>query len=228
MPRNPITGRVDRSIDMTGQRFGRWTVVRRAEHPADSSNRDARWEVLCECGNTSIVTRTSLVKGETQSCGCLQRELASQSVPERFVKHGMTETPEYNIWCLMKRRCGNPRCRAYPRYGGRGITVCERWLHSFENFYADMGPRPSIKHSLDRIDNDLGYSPENCRWATAREQAYNTRDTTLITHNGRTLNLAEWSNETGISVKLLRSRCDQGLPPEKILHQGHLPKHPQK
>lgn len=226
MPRDPITNRVVRSIDMTGQRYGRWTVVRRAERPPGSSNSDARWEVVCDCGSRNVVTRTSLVKGESQSCGCLQRELTAQKTPDRFRTHGMTETSEYNIWCLMKRRCTNPHCSAYPRYGGRGITMCERWLHSFENFYADMGPRPSPRHSIDRIDNDLGYSPENCRWATSRDQGYNTRKTTFVTHNGKTLNLAEWSNETGISVKLLRSRCNQGLPPDKILHQGHLPKNP--
>lgn len=225
MPRNPITNRVVRSIDMTGQRFGRWLVVGRASIPADSSNRDARWEVVCDCGNRNIVTRTSLVRGESQSCGCLQRELTAQVTPKRFRTHGMTETPEYNIWCLMKRRCTNPQCRAYPRYGGRGITVCDRWLHSFENFYADMGPRPSPKHSIDRIDNDRGYSPDNCRWADSSEQGYNTRDTTMLTHDGRTLNLAEWSKETGIPVKLLRSRCDQGMPSDKVLHPGHLPKH---
>ena len=239
MPRDPITNRVIRSIDMTGQRFGRWTVVRRAELPPNTKTRKARWVVVCDCGNESIATREALLSGDTQSCGCLagyvrsyQSEQAQRAREQerkanrKRQQHGMTETSEYNIWCLIKARCTNPRNHAYSRYGGRGITMCERWLHSFENFYADMGPRPSPRHSIDRIDNDLGYSPENCRWATSRDQGYNTRKTTFVTHNGKTLNLADWSKETGIPVRLLRSRCDQGMPPDKILHQGHLPKNP--
>lgn len=237
MPRNPITGRIDRSIDMTGQRFGRWTVVRRAPTPPNVTKREARWEVLCDCGNTSVATREALITGDTQSCGCLAGYVrsyqAEQTKRQRIAnrkrqQHGMTETSEYSIWCQMRRRCINPRNPAYPHYGGRGIVVCDRWLHSFENFYADMGPRPSPKHSIDRIDNDGPYSPDNCRWATQREQCYNTRKTTLITYAGKTLNLSDWSRETGIPVKLLRSRCNQGLPPEKIFHQGHLPKHPER
>jgi len=220
MPRNPITNRVDRSIDMTGQRFGRWLVVGRAERPAGISNRDARWEVVCDCGNRAIVTRTSLVSGDSQSCGCLQREHASQVTTERFRTHGMTETSEYNIWCIMKRRCANPKSISYPLYGERGITVCERWLESFENFYADMGPRPTPQHSIDRIDNNLGYSPENCRWATQLEQQNNRRTTHQVTYNGKTLTLLEWSKETGIPVKLLRSRYQQGMPIEDVFFNG--------
>lgn len=228
MPRDPITNRVVRSIDMTGQRFGRWLVVGRAERPANSSNRDARWEVICDCGNRCVVTRTSLVSGESQSCGCLQRELASQVTPERFRTHGMTETSEYVIWCCMKARCTNPNNPGYPLYGGRGITICDHWLTSFENFYSDMGPRPSPNHSVDRIDSDLGYSPDNCRWADWDTQQNNRRNNSVVTHDGRTLTLSEWSHETGIPVKLLRSRYAQGLPPEKILHQGKLPNHPKR
>lgn len=223
MPRDPSTNRVVRSIDMTGQRFGRWLVVGRAENPSGSTNRDARWEVVCDCGNRRSVTRTSLVSGESQSCGCLQRELASQVTPERFKTHGMTESSEYNVWSCMKARCTNPNNRAYPRYGGRGITVCERWLSSFENFYADMGPRPSMSHSIDRIDSNLGYSPENCRWETEVIQQNNRRNNTCITFEGKTLTLSEWSKETGIPVKVLRGRHSHGMPPEKILHQGKLP-----
>ncbi len=228
MPHDPITNRVIRSIDMTGQRFGRWIVVRRAERPANSSNRDARWEVICECGNTAIVTRSSLVGGDTQSCGCLQRELATEVVRERSITHGMTETSEYNIWCMMKRRCANPQNHSYPRHGGRGITICDRWLNSFENFYADMGPRPSTKHTIDRIDNSLGYSPDNCRWADWFVQQNNRGNNTLVTHDGKTLTLLEWSQVTGIPVKLLRSRHNQGMSPEKLFHVGELTRHPKR
>lgn len=228
MPRDPITNRVIRSIDMTGQRFGRWTVVCRAPRPDGSSNRDARWEVVCDCGKHAIVTRTSLVNGDSQSCGCLQRELTALVTPERFRTHGMTETSEYNIWCLIKRRCTNSHNNAYPRYGGRGITMCDRWLHSFENFYADMGPRPSPDHSIDRIDNDLGYSPENCRWADETEQQNNRRNNVTVTHDGKTLTLFEWSQIAGVPVELIRSRYRQGMPPEKMLFDGELSRHPKR
>ena len=155
-------------------------------------------------------------------------ESATLSVLKPRKTHGLTGTMAYQSWIGMRQRCHNPNAWNYGNYGGRGIQVCERWLESFENFFADMGERPSKQHSLGRINNDGGYSPDNCRWATQREQTYNTSANTLITYAGKTLNLLDWSRPTGISVKLLRSRCDQGLPPATILHLGHLPKHPRK
>ena len=118
----------------------------------------------------------------------------------------MSHTPEYEIWQGMRKRCTNPNTRAYKYYGGRGIKVCERWMDSFESFFADMGKRPSPTHSIDRIDNDKDYSPDNCRWATKTEQSRNQRRNHLLTLGGETLTLAEWAerHQQKYSVVLFR------------------------
>lgn len=126
--------------------------------------------------------------------------------------------PEYFVWVSMRRRC---LCRTYgefPAYGGRGITICERWRNSFENFYGDMGPRPTASHSIDRIDNNKGYSPDNCRWATMREQSVNKRNTRLITLNGQTKCLAHWARQLGISRDALTRQVDRGASESTILN----------
>ena len=120
--------------------------------------------------------------------------------------HGMRNSPEYKTWCNMKARCYNPKSSYYVNYGGRGIKVCGRWLNSFANFLADMGPKPSPKHSLDRVDVNKGYDKQNCRWATRLEQARNTRGNKRFTMNGVTKSLVEWSEVSGISYGCLQSR----------------------
>lgn len=118
---------------------------------------------------------------------------------------------EYRVWAGMKVRCANPKSQDWHRYGGRGIAVCDRWRDSFENFYADMGPRPSSKHSIDRIDSDGNYEPANCRWATSKEQANNWKTRNRrITHNGETLSIPEWAERLGITRESLRDRLDAG------------------
>lgn len=126
-------------------------------------------------------------------------------------------TPEHNSWVAMKQRCYYKGYRRYDRYGGRGIKVCDSWLESFENFYNDMGPKPSPKHSLDRIDTNGNYCPENCRWATKKEQARNRRNTKLITHNGRTASIPEWSEITGIPQQLIHTRIRRGWSDEDAI-----------
>ncbi len=155
-------------IDMVGQIIGRLTVVAR---DASRTGGQAHWLCRCECGGEVSVNGSNLRRGHTKSCGCYEREQRGSS--QR--KHGLSASREYTIWRDMIRRCTDPRRRAYRAYGQRGITVCERWSESFENFYADMGPAPTAKHSVDRIDGFLGYFPENCRWATPREQTLNRR-----------------------------------------------------
>lgn len=134
---------------------------------------------------------------------------------KHLVTHGRSKEPIYRIWRAMLTRCRNPNSRAYLNYGGRGIDVCPRW-EVFANFYSDMGDRPQGM-SLDRIDNDLGYSPKNCRWADRRTQNLNVRGRRQITANGRTMHIVEWADETGLSVSTIWARLAKGWPEGKAV-----------
>lgn len=163
----------------SGQRFGRLVVIGEAEplrydYPSGKMTVDRRIICRCDCGNATTVSLGHARRGRSLSCGCLRQEITGR----RARTHGGSGSSEYNIWKTMMQRCDKPSCADYPNYGGRGITVCRRWRESFEAFLADMGPRPSLKHSIDRYpDNDGNYEPSNCRWATAREQRMNQRGT---------------------------------------------------
>jgi hypothetical protein len=186
-------------IDLTGRVFGRWTVQIRGEN---------KWGKLayicrCECGNSKLISGGQLSSGNSQSCGCWQIEQTKAA----NTRHGLRDTPEYGVWVGLKNRCFNPACKDYARYAGTGITVCAKWRDSFEEFFADVGRRPSPKHSIDRFPNPAGnYEPGNVRWATAREQAQNRRDNKCVTYDGRTMVIAEWARLLGCSGATLDKR----------------------
>ena len=159
----------------------------------------------CDCGASKRIRVASIRSGQTKSCGCYSREA--------HVTHRMTSSAEYGVWTAMKTRCNNPKAKCYKNYGGRGIKICERWS-SFENFLEDMGIRPSKKHTLDRIQNDGPYSPDNCRWATVKEQCRNKRSNRFLVVGGTRKTLIEWSEEVNIHPDLISRRLQNGWTDE--------------
>jgi len=191
-----------------GTQFNRLTVI--SETTPTKVHR--RFVCLCVCGTQTVAQLGSLRSRSVQSCGCLHREVLLAV----NTKHGMAGTSIYTSWSMIVQRCTNPKNKAFDRYGGRGIKACDRWL-KFENFLADMGERPTPQHSIDRIDNDLGYSPENCKWSTRKEQANNKRNNRPITFDGETLNLNQWMAKLGMKTSTFFSRLNNGWTLEKTL-----------
>lgn len=159
----------------------------------------------CDCGAEKVIARSVVRTGRTQSCGCYGRERYKAGI----TKHGMHRTPTYSSWQAMLRRCNSPKRKEYPRWGGRGVTVCAAWAGSFEAFLADMGERPPGK-TLDRIDNSRGYEPGNCRWATPKEQARNRRSTLFVVTEGGAVPVTEYAERTGLSPYAVRRRIANG------------------
>lgn len=205
--------------DLTGLIFGRLTAVSYDEE-------HYQWNCKCSCGSVVVCNGFDLTGGRMKSCGCLKKERTTA----RNTKHGQAVrgdiSSEYSTWVAMKQRAFNPNKRGYSRYGGRGITVCERWLNSFENFYTDMGAKPSPDHSIDRWpDKDGSYEPGNCRWATCEQQQNNREDNHTLTFKGETLSISEWSRRLGFGSGLLLYRVDKaGWSVEKALTTQSLKK----
>ena len=193
--------------NLVGKVFSRLTVVSLEKIPGARP----KWICRCECGAEKKVNTSHLVKGTTRSCGCLM--LGTKNAE----KHGRSRVPEYGPWYSMKRRCYDEKSINYEIYGGRGITVCDRWLNSIENFCEDMGPRPSLDHSIDRINNDGNYEPGNCHWATREDQGLNTRQTRKLVYRGVTYNTKEASETFGIPADRIRERLHRNWTVERTL-----------
>lgn len=178
-------------VDIEGQVFGCLTVLGFAGRV--NGRKPVQWWCKCECGNLTRVGGICLRSGQTQSCGCLR----TTQMRRLTRRHGKTGTPEHKIWGGMRNRCNNPRNHKFPHYGQRGIRVCNRW-NDFENFLADMGKRPTPKHSIERINNDGNYDPDNCKWAEPKEQMNNQHKTLMIEYQGRCQSLSVWCSELGI------------------------------
>ena len=197
--------------DLTGQRFGRLTVIERAPNKKSPST---RWRCKCDCGKETISRGTSLTSGATLSCGCMARE----RIKEAATKHGGKGTRLYNIWTHMKQRTTDKNYDSYHNYGGRGITICDEWLEfePFRDWALANGYRDDL--TLDRKDNNGPYSPENCRWANAIEQGSNRRTNRTITARGQTKTMTEWASELGITPQAICRRIDvHGWTPEEAV-----------
>ena len=202
--------------DITGMKFGRMTVLRLDKV---INKKMPIWVCRCDCGNIKSVCSNSLKYGNTQSCGCLNKERSAQ----KNTTHGMCHTRVYHIWNSMKRRCNNPKDKFYAFYGGKGIKYCAEW-DAFEGFY-EWAKSSGYKDNLtiERKDTDKGYCPDNCTWATMEQQNNNTSKNIRITINGDTKTLKQWCTELGVNYATAKARFKQKYTPEEIFYKGNFP-----
>lgn len=201
-------------IDATGAKFGRLHVLRQEkDRITKAGNKRTRWACLCECGQSVVVDIAKLRNGHTQSCGCLHRERAGASMRT----HGQRHTRAYNSWAGMKDRCLNVNSHKYHLYGARGISVDDRWRHSFEDFLADMG-QPPLGHTLERNNPNGPYSKDNCRWATPLEQANNLRTVRRLTHSGVTQTITQWATQFGVKRDIIKLRLKRGWTFDEVVN----------
>lgn len=203
--------------DLTGARVGRLQVLRCAGRNRQGNY---QWVCQCDCGRQVTVSGGHLTRSvPTLSCGCLAVDTARRTKTKHGHAASGRETPEYLTWRAMLQRCYCRTHHAFDQYGGRGIGVCSRWRRSFEAFLADMGRKPGPTYSIDRIENDRGYEPGNCRWATKTEQARNRRTVRIVDWQGKRQTIAEWALETGLSVLTIRQRLRSHWSIERTLTQ---------
>lgn len=192
--------------DITGQRFGRLTAIKRIE-----GKNPTYWLCECDCGNRKEIQLNNLTTGNSKSCGCLSKE-------HHVIKHNASNTRLYNIYLAIKNRCLLKSCSNYKRYGGRGIKVCQEWIDNFENFREwSISNGYNDQLSIDRIDNNGNYCPENCRWTTVKEQANNRKSNVILTYNGISQTIMQWSEEINIPYMTLRARIERGWSVQKAL-----------
>lgn len=205
---------MSRLLDLTDRVVGRLLVK---EPVGRDKYGQVLWRTVCECGKEKIVVSTHLSRNIVRSCGCLSRDTTSKVL----TKHGGSKTPEYHVWLGIKSRCQDPKDKGYVNYGARGITVCSEWSgpDGFSAFIRDMGPRPHPKASIDRIDNNKGYSPDNCRWASRREQANNRRGNLRLIHRGIEYTGSEFARTFGFKPSQVHNWARKGLGPEEILEK---------
>lgn len=201
---------------MENQTYGSWTVI--------DSTSNKKWLVECKCGYRASRVKQDLVSGKSRGCNACRYKARKGAKSPKVTKHGLADSPTQTSWTEMKRRCTQPHRRGYENYGGRGITVCDRWLFgdgdksAFHCFVEDMGERPDIEHQIDRIDNDGNYTPENCRWVHKNQQVYNRQDTVRIEAFGRVMTMQEACQTYSISYGTLISRLKtHKMPPEVAL-----------
>lgn len=202
--------------DLTGEQFGRWTVLQCAGR---GKHGELQYKCRCECGTERIIRRSSLTSGNSKSCGCLSKDIAKKL----NTSHGATHTRLYRIWAGIIQRCCNSRKRyEWEKYGGRGISVCDEWKNSFENFQKWALSNGYNEHlSIDRIDVNRGCFPENCRWATAKEQGNNTRSCRKITYKGKTKTMRGWEEEMGLSKGVIYWRLKHGWSEKEAIETKH-------
>lgn len=204
-------------LDLIGQKFGRLTVI----EFNSIKNRASYWKCKCDCGTEIITSGNNLRTGHTKSCGCIQKEF-TRSIN---LSHNLSRTKLYNVWTGMKMRCYNPQNRSYPRYGGRGIKVCDEWLNDFKSFYEwAMNNGYADNLSIDRIEVSKGYFPENCRWADSKTQNRNKSNNIIIEYQGENITLAELSIKTGINLVTLYNRYTRGDRGERLFRPVHTKK----
>lgn len=213
-----------KGIDLTGEKFGRLTVIKNVG--VDKKSRLKLWLCECECGNMKITKTSYLTSGDTTSCGCYRKECELKNLGEFWGKlktHGLHNARIYRIWADMKERCNNKNNKAFKHYGNRGIKVCEEWQKNFMYFYIwaiHNGYEDTL--TIDRIDVNKGYEPDNCRWVNWKEQANNKRTTRKLTIFGETKTAYQFEKQYGINSKLLVDRYDRGYRNEKLLYNGNL------
>lgn len=201
--------------DLTGQKFTRLLVI----GPREQRKRISYWLCRCDCGVEKFVKSSHLTGGLTRSCGCLHSELSSARAPRLHkanTKTGLSGTLTHNSWLAMKQRCLNPKCPAYKDYGGRGIQISPRWINSFESFLADMGVAPKGT-TIDRINNNKGYEPGNCRWASRKIQAINKRNTRKVVVGGKEYIAQDLAQQVGLKTDTVIERAKLGLPLSEVV-----------